>query len=157
MITDIEKKGQKRPSLSWYRERLDDCIERERLNHSYKRALLLEALYEQEHPVSVEELYFSMGQAGYKSISINTIYRIIKLLISFGMVVRVAVRGTPKYVLGTSDEWKADFVCRDSGESYRIDLPQAWRFALEELLEFHGIELVGGLEIRGECIRKQNK
>ena len=157
MITDIEKPDQRRPSLSWYKERLDECIERERLNHSYKRTLLLEALYEQLQPVSVEELYFNMGQAGHKSISINTAYRIIKLLISFDLVVRVDVRGTPKYVLSTSEEWKADFICRDSGKTYRIGLPKAWRFALDELLQVHGIEVASGLEIRGECTQKDNK
>lgn len=155
MINDIENENQRRPPLSWYKERLEACIEREGHNHSYKRVLLLEALYEQTRPISVEELYFKMGMEGHKSISINTVYRVIKLLLSFKIVVRVEIHGTPKYVLGDAREWKADFVCDGMREVVRVDLPQAWRYTLEALLSEMDLALDGELEIRGKCRKKR--
>lgn len=156
IMNDFENENQKRPPLSWYKERLEACIEREGLNHSYKRVLLLEALYEKARPVSVEELYFKMGTAGHNSISINTVYRIIKLLLSFKIAVRIEIHGTPKYILGDAQEWKADFVCDGEAERFRIDLPQSWRFTLEAMLAELDLTVEGELEIKGKCRKKGN-
>jgi Fe2+ or Zn2+ uptake regulation protein len=157
MITDIEKKLMKRRSLSWYKEQLQSCIERERLNHSYKRVTVLEMLYETQNPVSVEQLYFSLSRESGSRISINTVYCIIKLLVAFDFVVRIESNGSPKYTLNTYEECTVSVFCRGSGESLLLNVPSHWQFQLIQMLRKQGADLSGAIELRIECCDENGK
>lgn len=126
-------------------------VERERLNHSYKRVLLLETLYEIERPVSVENLYFTLSREGGSTISINTVYRIIKLLVSFDLVVRVEVHGTPKYILNAFDACDISVICRENGTTFALEAPNHWKFQLVQMLKEKGVDTDGAIELHVDC------
>ena len=157
MITDIKKEAKKQRALSWYKERLQSCIERERLNHSYKRVVLLEMLYEIHTPVSAEQLYLSLSRQGSGRISINTVYRILRLLVSFDLVVRIETNGTPKYFLNTYEASCISVYCRKSGRRVALDLPNQWQFELVQSLRKEGIEVAGDIEMHIDCRSEKEK
>jgi len=151
MITKIKENGQERRPLSWYKEQLQACVERERLNHSYKRNIVLEALYDLTAPVSVERLYFILIQEGGNRISINTVYRIIKLLVSCDIVMRFETNGSPRYLLNSFEGSDVTLVCRNGGKRIALDMPAQWRFELEKMLKNRGVEISGSIELRVDC------
>jgi Fe2+ or Zn2+ uptake regulation protein len=151
MKTDIEKKFVTRRPLSWYKERLQICVERERLNHSYKRNVLLEALYDLQEPVSVETLLLALSQERRSTISINTVYRNIKLMVAFDLVVRVEEDGTPKYALNRCQESDISIVCRQKGKTMMLDAPSQWEFQLLQMLKKSGVNVDGSITLSVEC------
>ena len=155
MITDIENGSLKRRPLSWYKEQLQSCIERERLNHSYKRVTVLEMLYEMESPVSIEQLYFTLSREGGIRVSINTVYRIVKLLVSFDLVIRMEANGSPKYVLNAYDACNVTVYCRKKGQVLMIDTPGHWQFQLIQILQKKGVDISGGIEVNIDCLGQQ--
>ena len=155
MITTIEKEWAECPPLSWYKEQLRQCVERERLNHSYKREVLLETLYEMREPMSVDSLYFAMSRERRGKISINTVYRNIKLLVTCDLVVRIEVDGTPKYMLNSYKPNTISVVCRQSGRVYKLDAPGNWRFQLLQMLQAIGFETDGEIVLNVECQHKK--
>ena len=157
MITGIIKKENKRRPLSWYKEKLQSCVERERLNHSYKRVLLLEMLYEMDAPVNAEQLYFTMSREGNVRISINTVYRIIKLLVTFDLVIRIEANGSPKYLLNPYDTCEISVFCPKSGRTVTIDAPSHWQLQLVQMLRKEGLDISGTLELKINCPCEKEK
>jgi Fe2+ or Zn2+ uptake regulation protein len=151
MVTDIEKNAVTCRPLSWYKEQLQICIERERLNHSYKRNVLLEALYDLQEPVSVEALYLALSRERQGKISINTVYRNIKLMVAFDLVVRIEEDGTPKYILNRCKESDISVVCRNNGQTFRLDAPSHWEFQLLQMLKKSGMDVGGTIVLNVEC------
>jgi len=151
MITEIRKEAPRRRPLSWYKEKLQCCVERERLNHSYKRVLLLEMLYEMNAPVNAEQLYFTMSREGNVRISINTVYRIIKLLVSFDLVIRTEENGSPRYYLNPYDACEISVFCPTSGRTVTIDAPSHWQLQLVQMLRKEGLDTGGTLELKINC------
>ena len=151
MKTDTDRAQTERPSLSWYREQLHRCVERERLNHSYKRDVLLETLYEQDEPVTVDALYFAMSRDRKGRISINTVYRNIKLLMACDLVLRVEIDGSPKYILNAFEMREVSVVCGRNGRSFLLEAPGQWQFQLMQMLREKGVNVGGKIVLTVEC------
>jgi Fe2+ or Zn2+ uptake regulation protein len=151
MRTDLEKNFVTRRPLSWYKEQLQISVERDRLNHSYKRNVLLEVLYDLHEPVSIDELSLALSRERRSSISINTVYRNIKLMVSFDLVVKVEENGTPKYVLNRCKEGDLSIVCRQNGNTLILDAPSPWAFQLLQMLKKSGVNVDGRITLSVEC------
>ena len=144
MIIDIIK-GKK--PFSHFKERLDEQVERLKLNRSFKRELLLEALYEQERPVSIEDLFFAVNGGSKRVISINSIYRNVKLFVELNLAVRSEQGGNARFAIASGGSETAELVCRKCGLRKSIDRENPlWRgigtlLAAEEFCASEGVEL----------------
>ncbi len=128
----------RKKSLSYFKEKLHDKIDHLNLNHSFKRDLLLEALYEQEVPLSMDDLYLAVNSDLKKIVSINSVYRNIKLFVKFNLAVRTGQDGSFKYILNCLDHNETVIICEQCGTRKEVKIDQAVQHEISRVLEENG-------------------
>ena len=124
--------------LSYFKERLNDGLDHLNLNRSFKRDMLLGTLYEQEKTASIEKLYADINSGSRKVVSINSIYRNIRLFTELGLVVRTKQGGNFEYAICHFEDADIELVCSKCGIQRIIEQKNDLKHEISRMLEEEG-------------------
>lgn len=145
---------QSKKPLSYFKERLYEELDWLGLNRSFKRDLLLEVLYELDGPASVETIHTTINKGSNRLVSVNSIYRNIKLFIELRLAMRIEHEGTVEYAISHLDDIEIRLVCSKCGMRKLAGQKDDVRHELSKMLEIEGFYSdAEGIEIVTLCKR----
>ncbi|MFK5975036.1 MAG: transcriptional repressor [Sulfurovum sp.] len=131
-----------------YFNKLEQCVKSQKINYSETREIIYRILVDTKECLNVGEIIEKLSNGYPKKISINTVYRTLKLFIECKIVMSINDNVNKAYYILDEDETLVFSICPDCNSIKKINLSTT--FFIDPLVE----ELKGSkiITIHKKCL-----